>query len=226
MQKVNLKKSFASICFLMIDISVASSQQLHERNFSRQVNDTTVTHALPPLSSIVSNAGASKIASTFGDAVKEIKRDHEESLKQKLDSAERRELSRLPSGSNIIARAEVQGRRDIAPLPAAPIQAPILVGLSGAKGRYSAEWIYENTHYHASSDELPKINSLWTVVEVSDKGVRLTTKTSLPGLPRKGEYTIRPPSPGAPIPKPALISSDRFQLSTQERLSQPLPQFR
>jgi hypothetical protein len=110
------------------------------------------------------------------------------------------------------------------PSPPPPTEPPVLVGLSGALGRYQAEIWYENAVYHVHSSQLPFAHKHWQVVSISERGVRMQTTQRWPGVGRNRSYTLSAPVPGSILPSLSVVATSTPPAAPQS-LNAPLPTF-
>ncbi|MDY7574217.1 hypothetical protein [Actimicrobium sp. CCI2.3] len=180
------------------------------------------------VSATTQSPSPSSLDATFGQAVAEAKHNRELALKAEFEAKRRAELLSLMPGvgtaHNPFAGAMFSGA---APDSQDNTQ-PIVIGLTGAMGKYTAELWFEGKVYRVRSDQLPLRSRLWTVLQITEQGVVLNTRQKWTGVGRDGRYSLPAPAPGAPeqtlgaIPFGELATASAFQSNS---LGQRLPSF-
>ncbi|MFT5533921.1 MAG: hypothetical protein ACI802_002157 [Candidatus Paceibacteria bacterium] len=173
------------------------------------------------VSGAAQSPSASPLDATFGQTVAEAKRNRELALKAEFEAKRRTELLRLMPGVGT-AHNPFAGAMSVGAAQ------PIVIGLTGAMGKYTAELWYEGKAYRVRSDQLPLRDQLWTVVQITEQGVVLSTKQKWPGGDRNGRYSLPAPMSGTPeqtlgaAPFGGIASASVFQANS---LDQRLPSF-
>lgn len=222
-----------SVCALgagMVVFSVTASAQSPGQSGSGASGLGTlgagVSASVPP-----SNPAAVDV--TFGEAVAEAKRNRELALKAELEAKRRAEsLSLMPSvgtAQNPFAAAQPGAMPSgSAPPDTQGLTEPLVIGLTGAMGKYTADLWHESKVYRVRSDQLPLRHRLWTVVQINEQGVTLNTKQKWTGVGRDGSFRLSAPMPGsleptlAAAPFGGLATASAFQANS---LGQRLPSF-
>lgn len=180
------------------------------------------------VSATAQSPSPSSLDATFGQAVAEAKRNRELALKAEFEAKRRTELLSLmpgvgtahnpfagsmPSGATSVSQGNTQ---------------PVVIGLTGVMGKYTAELWYEGKAYRVRSDQLPLRERLWTVLQITEQGVVLNTKQKWTGVDRHGRYSLPAPMPGAleqtlgAVPFGGLATASAFQANS---MGQRLPSF-
>ena len=180
------------------------------------------------VSATAQSPSPSSMDATFGEVVAEAKRHRELALKAEFEAKRRADLLSMMPGvgtaQNPFAGAMSGGA---APDSQGNTQ-PVVIGLTGARGKYTAELWYEGKVYRVRSDQLPLHDRLWTVLQITEKGVVLTTRQKWPGVDRQGRYSLPAPMPGEPeqtlgaVSFGGLATASAFQSNS---LGQRLPSF-
>jgi hypothetical protein len=179
------------------------------------------------VSATVQSPRPSSLDTTFGQAVAEAKRNRELALKAEFEAKRRTDLLSLMPGVGTAHNPFAGAMSGAAPVSQGNTH-PVVIGLTGVMGKYTAELWYEGKAYRVRSDQLPLRDQLWTVVQITEQGVVLNTKKKWTGVGRDGRYSLPAPMPGTPeqtsgaAPFGGLATASAFQASS---LGQRLPSF-
>ncbi len=179
-------------------------------------------------SSTAQTPSAVTLDTTFGEAVVEAKRERERALKAELEVKKRAEMLRLMPSVGTAQNPFSVPQAGAVPDGAALTNAePLLVGLSGITGRYTAELWHESKIYRVRSDQLPFRHRLWTLVQINEHGVVLNTRQKWTGVERDGHYRLSAPLPGTPELALSTAASGLGMASAYQAnsLAQRLPSF-